>query len=260
MINPRLGLLALQALNPKQKGKTMAKRRKGARHMAWVRSFRKGRKNSPRRRRRRNPYPMAGTVAALANPRRRRRKHNPHHRRRRRNPVSMRSARGFFGLPPLMTMVYSGAGFAGTAMIQGFADTLVPVSMKTNTDGSPNLITKYVEIGGSIIAVTMLAKMLLGPGPAALMGIGGGVYGIMNLAHDMAPNMIPGMHSYTQLGMGTYVKPLPNSSMGRMGRSVASAGGGWPGLAAPDHGAVNSADFAAKGGMQLVGERFRRFA
>lgn len=230
----------------------MAKR--GARHMAWVRSFKK----NSRRRRRRNPYPLAGTVAALGNPRRRRR-NPPRHHRRRRNPVSMSSARGMFGLPPLMPIVYGGAGFAGTAMVQGFADTLVPASMKTNADGTPNLITKYVEIAGSIIAITWGAKMLLGAGPAALLGIGGGIYGITQLAHDFAPGMVPGMHSYTPLG--AYTMPKANTSMGR---SVRSAGGAFPqlalGLGAPDHGAANSADFAAHGGMNLVGQRFRRFA
>lgn len=224
----------------------MAKRSRGARHMAWVRSFRRKRKH--------NPYPMAGTVAAL-NPRRRRkhhRKHNPH--RRRRNPV-MREARGMFGLPPLMPIVWGTAGLAGTAMIQGFLDTLVPVSMKTNTDGTPNLLTKYVEIAGSIIAITWIGKSVLGRGPAALLGIGGGIYAATQLAHDFAPGMIPGMHAYTPLRAYTALRP--GSSMGR---SIRSAGGGMPQLAAPDHGAANTPDFAAHGGMNLVGSRFRRFA
>lgn len=225
----------------------MAKRSRSARHMAWVRSFRRKRKH--------NPYPMAGTVAAL-NPRRRRhRKHNPrHHRRHRRNPV-MSQARGMFGLPPLMPIVWGAAGFSGTAMIQGFVDTLVPVSMKTNADGTPNMITKYVEIAGSIIAVSWIGKAVLGRGPAALLGIGGGIYAIQQLAHDFAPGIVPGMHAYTPLK--SYTPLRPGSTMGR---SVRSAGGGFPQLAAPDHGAANTPDFAAHGGMNLVGARFRRFA
>jgi hypothetical protein len=248
MINPRLGLLALQALNPKRKKRNMAKKH-GARHMAWVRSFKKN------RRRKRNAYPMAGTTVGLLNPRRRRRKSNPHHHRsRRRNPVTMTSARGFLGLPPMMPVVWGAAGFTGTAMIQGFVDTLVPVSMKTNTDGTPNLLTKYLEIGGSIVALTWAGKSFLGAGPASLLGIGGGIYALQQLAHDFAPNLIPGMHAYTPLK--SYTPLRPGSTMGR---SIRSVSGGFPQLAAPDHGAANSPDFAAHGGMNLVGQRFRRF-
>lgn len=250
MINPRLGILALQALNPKRKKrKVMAKR--SARHMAWVRSHKK---NSRSRRRRRNPYPMAGTVASLMNPRRRRhhRKHNP--RRRRRNPVTS-ITRGIFGLPPLMPVVYGFGGFVGTAMVQGFVDTLVPVSMKTNTDGTVNMVTKYVELGASLIAVIWGAKQFINRGAAAFAAVGGGIYAATQLAHDFAPGVVPGMHAYTPLK--SYTPLRPNTSMGR---SIRSAGGGFPGLAAPDHGAANTADFAAHGGMNLVGSRFRRFA
>lgn len=224
----------------------MAKRHSARRHMAWVRSF--------RRKRRGNPYPMAGSVAALANPRRRRRRANPHHRRRRHNPV-MSAARGFFGLPPMMPVVWGFAGFSGTAMIQGFADTLVPATWKTNADGTPNLVTKYVEIAGSIIAISWAAKSFLGRGPAALMGIGGGLYLATQAAHDFAPGMIPGMHAYTALK--AYTPLFPNSTMGR---AVRSAGGAMPQLAAPDHGSQNNANFAAAGGMNIVNARFRRFA
>jgi hypothetical protein len=160
-----------------------------------------------------------------------------------------------FGLPPLMPIVWGTAGLAGTAMITGFVDTLVPASMKTNTDGTPNLITKYIEIAGSIIAVTWIGKSFLGRGPAALLGIGGGIYAATQLAHDFAPNLIPGMHAYTPLKAYTPLRPGST-----MGRSIQSAGGAMPQLAAPDHGAENNANFAANGGMHLVGSRFRRFS
>lgn len=248
MINPRLGLLALQALNPKRKKKNMSTKASRRRHMAWVRGH---------KRRKRNPYPMAGSVTSLLNPRRRRKHHrksNPH-RRRRRNPVTSVAARGFLGLPPLMPVVWGMAGFSGTAMVQGFVDTLVPASFKTNADGTPNLITKYVEIGGSIVAITWAAKQFLGYGPASLLGIGGGIYAATQLAHDFAPGWIPGMHAYTPLRSYT---PVRRSSS--MGRSVGNAGGGFPQLAAPDHGQANSPDFAPGGGMNIVNMRFRRFA
>jgi hypothetical protein len=273
MINPRLGILglqALQALNPK--GRKMARhRRSGARHMAWVRSFRKSNTRRRHARRRRNPYPMAGTVAGILNPRRRRRgrKHNPRRRHYRRNPVSVRSVRGMMGLPPLMPVVWSTAGFAATAAVQGFIDTLVPASFKTNADGTPNMITKYAEIAASIVVVTWGGKMLLGSGPSTFLGIGGGVYAVQTVVHDFLPGVIPGMHAYTPLK--AYTPLHPSSSLSGMGRSIDSAGGGMPGLAlrrgmpglalsAPDHGAMNNANFAADGAMDMAPARFRRFS
>jgi hypothetical protein len=257
MINPRLGVLALQALNPKRR--TMA-RKHGARHMAWVRSFRrKGNRSHHKKHRRHNPYPMAGTVAALAN-RRRHRKHNP-------GGVGG-FLRGGIGLPPVMTILWSGAGFIATAAIQGFIDTLVPVSWKTNTDGSPNLMTKYGEIAASIIAVSWGGKQFVGPGPGSLMGIGGSVYAMQQAAHDFMQGVIPGMHSYTPLK--SYTPLHPSSTMGNGIRGVIeSAGGSFPrlagrdtmmNLAAPDYGFRNNANFADDGGMNIIQQRFQRFA
>lgn len=229
--------------------------------MAWVRSFRK---NSPRRRRRyrRNPYPMAGTVAALNPHRRRRHRMNPHRRRRhyRRNPVGLGAiARGGLGLPPLMPVVYGAGGFIGTAMVQGFVDTLVPATWKSGSS-TQSLGVKYAEIAASIVIVTYAAKTFLNRGAAAMAAVGGGIFAIQQAAHDFAGGLIPGMHAYTPLRSYT---PVRNT----LGRSVSSAGGAWPSLAkrrlslaAPDYGAMNSTAFAGDGGMNVVNARFRRFA
>jgi hypothetical protein len=261
MVNPRLGVLALQALNPpKKRHKNMAKHY-GARHMAWVRSFRKKNRHHKRHRmyRRSNPYPMGGAVAAL-NPRRR--------RHRKSNPGGFSGLmRGGLGIPPLMTIVWTGLGFVGTAMIQGFIDTLIPISWKTNTDGTPNLLTKYGEIAASIVAVSYGGK-LLGGGKSTLFGIGGGVYMAQQAAHDFFPNVIPGMHAYTPLNAYTPLLPSGLSGMRGMRGIVGSSGGAFPQLAsrasmprlaAPDQGFRNSANFADDGAMQVVAERFRRF-
>jgi hypothetical protein len=248
MINPRLGVLALQALNPKRR--TMAKHY-GARHMAWVRSFRK-KNRSHRRKHRRNPYPMAGTVAAL-NPRRHRRKHNP-----------FTFSRSTLGLPAIQPVLFGAGGFIGTAAVQGFIDTLVPVGWKTNPDGTPNLMTKYGEILVSIVLTSWAGKMVLGSrGDTTMIAVGGGIYALQQAAHDFIPGMIPGMHSYTPLKSYTPLRPSST-----MGRSVESAGGQFPQLAtrasmrqlaAPVQGFRNSANFADDGGMNVVAERFRRF-
>lgn len=255
MINPRLGVLALQALNPK--GRKMAKHY-GARHMAWVRSFRKNAHRKSRKSHRRNPYPMAGTVAAL-NPRRR------HGGRRKRNP-GFSFSRSTLGLPNVQPVLFGAAGFVATAAVQGFVDTLVPSNWKTNADGTPNLMTKYGEIIVSIVLVSWAGK-LLKIGGSQMLAIGGGIYAIQQAAHDFIPGMIPGMHSYTPLK--AYAQLRPGSTMGRLAADVGSAGGAFPqlalrnggglNLAAPAQGFRNNANFAPDGGMNVVAERFRRF-
>jgi len=258
MINPRLGVLALQALNPKGRT-TMAKSKSGARHMAWVRSFRKKnyrtRHYKSNRRRKHNPYPLAGTVAALANYRRRR-----HYRKH--NPYSLSGATAKLGLPGIEQVGYGALGFMGTAMIQGFVDTLMPTTM----NASSSQVAKYGEIVVSIVLTSMAAKALFGGSAAALAGVGGGIFLMTQAAHDFIPGVIPGMHAYTPLRAYTPVRA--SSTMGSMRAIVESAGGnfpqlatrdGMPQLATMDQGFKLSAKYAADGAMNVVQERFRRF-
>jgi len=251
MINPRLGILALQALNPKRHRKNMAKHY-GARHMAWVRSFRKKNRHHKKHHRKHNPYPLAGTVSALANGRHRHRKHNP-------------GIGGFasgLGLPPLMPVVYGAGGFVATAATQGFIDTLAPAGYTAST----SMLAKYAEIGLGIVIVTWAAKHFLGGGAAAFVAIGGGIFALQQGIHDFIPGMIPGMHAYTPLKSYT---PVRRASASTMGRGIESVYGEMPQLATRDSmpqlaarniGAKNSASFAADGGMNVVAARFRRFA
>lgn len=241
MINdPRLGILSL---NPKERKGGMA-RHKGwsARHMAWVRSF--------QHKRRRNPYAVAGPVMGL-NPKRRRHgkrryKHNPSRAR-----AYATKARGFFGLPPLMPVAYGVGGFVATAGIQGVVTGFLPAEWVTDpATGQPNLLTKYGVLLASIIGTTWIAKATLGAGPAALAGIGGGIYAASNLAHDFAPGMIPGMHAY-HIPVGAYAQIRAYRQM----RQAANIGK----LAAPDFGAQNTAASAQDGAANIVQARFRRF-
>jgi hypothetical protein len=257
MINPRLGILALQALNPKRR-KNMAKHY-GARHMAWVRSFRKKNKHH-KHHRKHNPYPLAGTVAAIGNYH-----HKKHHRKH--NPGGLAQiARGTLGLPPLMPVVYGAGGFVATAATQGFIDTLAPAGYQA----SQSMLGKYVEIALGIVIVTWAAKHFFGGGASAFVAVGGGIFALQQAVHDFIPGMIPGMHSYTPLKSYT---PVRRAQASTMGAYVESAGGEMPqlatrdsmpqlaafrGMRAPDQGWKNSAGFAADGGMNIVAERFRR--
>ena len=263
MINPRLGILAMQALNPKG-AKKMAKHY-GARHMAWVRSFRKKNRHHKKSYRRQNPYPLAGTISALGNPRRRRKHHYKH------NPGIGSIARGTLGLPPLMPVVYGSAGFIGTAAAQGMLDSLAP----TGYSASVSLLAKYIEIAASIGLVTWLSKKFISGGAAAFAAVGGGIFALQQAVHDFLPGVIPGMHAYTPLHAYT---PARRAGASTMGAVVGTSGGAFPqlagdtfvsmpqlaafrgmrGMRAPDQGFMESANYAADGGMTIVAERFRR--
>jgi hypothetical protein len=188
MVNPRLGILG--ALNPKKGKKSMAKRKSGRSHMAWVRSFRKGAK----RRRKRNPFPVAGFAV---NPRRRRRRRVMARARRRR---AFRRNPAVFGLtlPPLQSVLYVGAGFVGVPLAEGFLSRVIPASL------SGSAIGKYAVRVGAVIGLSMLAKMVLGREEAKFVGIGGGAYVLVSAVREFAPGMIPGLNSYVAPSLGAY--------------------------------------------------------
>jgi len=236
MVNdPRLGILGL---NPKRKGGSMA-RRSSARHMAWVRSF--------RRRRRKHNYVMAGPVVGMNPRRRRRRKHNPSRARR-----AITRGRGFLGLPPVMPVVYGVGGFVATAGLQGVVTGFLPTEWVTDAaTGKPNLLTKYGVLVVSLIGTTWIAKAVMGGGAAALAGIGGGIYIASQAAHDFIPNTIPGMGDYEDNRIGSYTGVRAYRQI----RQYAQIGQ----VAAPDFGAINTAWSAPNGAANIVQARFRRF-
>jgi hypothetical protein len=207
-------------------------RRYGRAHMAWVRSFRRGRKGGSRRRRARRNFPVAGAV----NPRRRRRSYrrrhyrmNPRRRRSyRRNPRSLSIAG--FSLPPIQPVLYGFAGFVGTPFLEGTLSGFLPVMITSNLAG------KYAVKVASVVGVTMLAKAVFGREAARYVAIGGGMYVAVSAARDFLPaGTIPGLNAYMPLG--AYRRSLG---------------------AAP-WGAVNSPASAGGGGAQFVASRFRRF-
>lgn len=219
----------------------MAKRRQPAalrKYWATHRKSRSNRKRSPARRRRtrRNPWPMAGTVAAM-NPRRRSRKRrsNPRrHRRSRRNPSLLG-----FNLPPLQSVIYVGAGFIGVPMVEGFLTRFLPVSITGTTLG------KYATRIGAVLGLSFLAKMVVGRSEARMVGIGGGAYVLTTAITEFAPSgLIPGLSSYAQPSLAAYA--------GGTGRT-------FNGLGAPDFGAQNTVRSAPFGGARIVAQRFRRF-
>ena len=198
-------------------------------------------------------------MAAL-NPKRR------HHRRRyhrKHNPSRARRAvtqtRGFLGLPPLMPVVYGAGGYVATAGIYGFVwgtgttAGMIPDTWKKNADGTENKLTKYVVLTGSLIATTWISKAVLGRGPAALAGIGGGIYVISQAVHDFIPGVVPGMNAYVPLQAYTPLAASVPAAPGAFQKA-----GYLRGMGAPAYGQLNTTR-SAPGSADIVQARFRRF-
>jgi len=160
----------------------------GARHMSWVRGFKsRGRKRNARRRRR-NPWPMAGVVA---NPRRRRRRSlraNPRRRRSyRRNPsLGSMFKVGGVGLPSMETMAFAGVGFLVPPFLESFVAPYLPAAI------TQNVVGKYAFKVGSVLGTTFLAKKVLGNNAAKAVALGGSVYILASAVMEFAPQFIVG--------------------------------------------------------------------
>lgn len=220
-------------------------RKKMARYTRKRKSRARGRKASnPRRRRvarrtRRNPWPMAGTVAAM-NPRRRRgrKRSNPRRKRRsgyRRNPAVLGIA-----LPPLNSVLYVGAGFVAAPLAEGFLNRFLPISITTNAIG------KYAVKIASVLGISYLTKMVLGSQESRMVAIGGGAYVLTTAVSEFAPGLIP--------GMGSYARPTRS-----LAAYTPSTGRTFNQLGAPAWGAQNTTASAGRGGANIVAARFRRF-
>jgi hypothetical protein len=222
-------------------GKAKPKRRKKGVKMSAKRvkrtSTRKHRKSS--RKGRRNPFPMAGVVA---NPRVHyiRARRVSHRRRGRRNPAILGVE-----LPPLGQVLYAGAGFIATPMIEGFVNKYLP------TEVTSSVIGRYAVKIASVIGLSFLAKKAIGVSEARMVAIGGGAYVLTSAVNEFMPSltmsayrggMISAYHSGTISG---YAKP-------GLARNL-------PSLAAPVFGARNAAGIDATGGVGVVSTRFRRF-
>lgn len=183
----------------------MAKRNSKA-HMAYVRSFRKNaskrRRVNPKRRRKANPWPVAGMV--VANPRKRRnprRRKNAvvHHRRRHhysRNPKIMG-----FELPPINKVLFAGAGFLAAPMVEGLIFDYLPASVSSIATSS---LGKYALRIGTILALSFGVRKFIGREEGNMVAIGGGVYVVSTAAMEFLPNVFTA-HSAAPAQVSAYV-------------------------------------------------------
>lgn len=197
-----------------------------------------GRKRTHRRRRR-NPWPMAGPVAMVNRKRRThrrgRKRSNPRRKHYRRNP-------GILGisLPPLQSVLYAGVGFVGVPLAEGFLTRFLPVSLTGSTVG------KYATRIAAMLGLSYLTKIVLGSSESKMVAIGGGAYVLTSAVTEFAPGLIPAtnLSAYRPATLGAYATST-RRQLGSMG--------------APDWGAKNTVRSAPMGASNIVSSRFRRF-
>lgn len=218
--------------NPKRRKKTMSKRR-----------TRRGRKNAPRRRARRNFY-SAGMLSnrprrkARRNPRRRRhmrsnayfplgnprRKHRKHYRR---NPGGGRKFLGFT-LPPMDEVLFATAGLIGPGLVAGKILSFLPASWQTGSDGKPNQITMWATKVLSVVLPAWAIRRFIGTRASNSFLIGGLAGLSLDAIKTFAPGIIPGIGAQPLLGsyfdQPRAVVNFPRST-GRVPQMIADAPG-----------------------------------
>ena len=214
-------------------GKKKATKRKGVKMAAKRRSTKRvvSRKRSKSRKGKRNPFPMAGVIA---NPRRR------SYRRGRRNPAILGVE-----LPPLNQVLYAGAGFIATPMVEGFINKYLPVEVTSNTIG------RYAVKIASVIGLSFLTKKAIGISEARMVAVGGGAYILTSAVNEFVPQLT--MSAYR----GGMIRAYHSGTINGYARPQLSRN--QPSLAAPVWGARNAAAIDASGGVGVVAQRFRRF-
>jgi uncharacterized membrane protein len=177
MENPHLAIVGANPRSSKQKGKTMAARRKVRRH----------RKNAPRRKARRTAkrnFPSAGLVF---NPRgrKRRAKRNPHHKRRTSRRHSMRRNPALLGvtLPPIAMLAWGAGGFLAAPMLEGFVSKFVPAQI------TGNVLGRYAMKVASVLGLTWLTKTIMSNKEAFPVALGGSLYVIVSAVNEFVPQL-----------------------------------------------------------------------
>lgn len=99
-----------------------------------------------------------------------------------------------FQLPPVESVLYVGAGYAGAAALESILTTgdtpIIPLTVTSTTMG------KYAVRVGLVVAISYAAKMVLGREKAKMVAIGGGSYVLLKAVQEFAPGVIPGMNAY----------------------------------------------------------------
>lgn len=195
MENPHLALIGNpfkvgSIIERKRQGFRKISERKGSKVMAYKRKGSR-KKNSPKRKARRNPVPYAGLVI---NPRRKKTRtynmkrnrkgtytHNPkkHHRRHaRRNPAFLGVA-----LPPITMIAWGAGGFIGVPMAESYLNRFLPAEVTTSVLG------RYAVKIGTVLGLTYLVKAVLSAKEAFPVALGGSLYVVTSAINEFVPQL-----------------------------------------------------------------------
>lgn len=190
MENPNLAIIGNpfkvgSIIERKKQGFRKISERKGSKIMAYKR---RGKKNSPKRKKRarRNPIPGGGL---MLNPRKRtyhmrRNKrgaytHNPKHRRKaRRNPALLGVA-----LPPINMIAWGAGGFVGTPMVESYINRFLPAEV------TGNVLGRYAVKIGTVLGLTYLVKQVLSAKEAFPVALGGSLYVVTSAINEFVPQL-----------------------------------------------------------------------
>lgn len=195
MENPHLAVIGNpfkvgSIIERKKQGFRKISERKGSKVMAYKK---RGKKNSPKRKRRarRNPIPGGGLMLNTRRSRTyhmkrnkrgvyaynsRRRRHE--RRRARRNPAFLGVA-----LPPMNMILWGAGGFIGTPMAENFLARFLPVEVMSNTLG------RYAVKIGTVLGLTYLVKHVLSPKEAFPVALGGTLYVVNSAVNEFLPQL-----------------------------------------------------------------------
>jgi hypothetical protein len=196
MENPHIAMIGNpfkvgSIIERKKQGFRKISQRKGTKIMAYKR---KGKKNSPKRKKaRRNPIPGGGLM--INRPRRKNKPrtytmrknrrgtytHNPkkHHRRHaRRNPAFLGVA-----LPPIAMIAWGAGGFIGTPMAESYINRFLPAEVTTSVLG------RYAVKIGTVLGLTYLVKHVLSAKEAFPVALGGSLYVVTSAINEFVPQL-----------------------------------------------------------------------
>jgi len=246
MENPHLAIIG----NPFKVGSIIERKKQGFRKISErkgskIMAYKRGKKNSPKRRRaRKNPFPGGGLM--INKPRRRKRNkvyhmkknrrgtyaYNPKHRRRaRRNPAFLGVA-----LPPLNMIAWGAGGFIGVPMVEGYLNRFLPAEVTTNVLG------RYAVKIGTVLGLTYLVKAVLSAKEAFPVALGGSLYVVTSAVNEFIPQItqapapVPTVSAYRSGMIKAYRSGMIATGIGAYAATQLAAGptrGSLPGLAQP---------------------------
>jgi len=192
MENPHLAVIG----NPFKVGSIIERKKQGFRKISQrkgskVMAYKRGKKNSPKRKKaRKNPFPGAGLM--INRPRKRTKTysmkknrrgvyvHNPKHHRRRakRNPAFLGVA-----LPPVNMILWGAGGFVGTPMAESYLARFLPAEVTSNVLG------RYAVKIGTVLGLTYLVKHVLSAKEAFPFALGGTLYVVTSAINEFVPQL-----------------------------------------------------------------------